>query len=218
MRYELGGFQRISAGILYNVATVPGDTAIICTSIPAKLCVGDIYELTAPAGLASYRWYKDEILIPDETTNVLIVSETGSYRLGVDNASGLCPNFSCCPFIVEEDTLPAYQAVAIGATCLGSNAQNNGQLVLNSFGPDHTYQYSLGVAFDTAASLSGPPQAIPVNGVISTTLPNSVASQSYTVRVYNSAGCYVDQTVTVPPTVCACPADICVPFMLTKTK
>lgn len=207
-----------AAGILYNVATVPGDTAIICTSIPVKLCVGDQYELTAPAGRASYRWYKDETLISNQTTNILIVSEAGSYSLGVDNANGLCPDFSCCPFIVEEDTLPAYQVAAIGATCLGSSAQNNGQLVLSSFGPDHTYQYSLGVAFDTTALLSGSPQAIPVNGVIATTLPNSVESQSYTVRVYNSAGCYVDQTVTIPPTVCACPADICVPFTLTRAK
>lgn len=70
-----------AAGILYNVATVPSYTALICTSIPAKLCAGDKYELRAPPGLASYRWYKNEVLIQDETTNVLIVSQAGSYRV-----------------------------------------------------------------------------------------------------------------------------------------
>ncbi len=207
-----------SVGVLYNVATVPGDTAITCTSIPVKLCAGDGYELTAPAGRASYRWYRNNILLTDQTSNMLLVSQAGSYTLGVDDANGLCPNFSCCPFIVEEDTLPAYQVAAIGATCSGSSAQNDGQLVLSSFAPGYTYQYSLGVSFDTTASLSGSPQTIPINGVISTILPNSVASQSYTVRVYNLAGCFVDQTVTIAPTVCACPADICVPFTLSKTR
>lgn len=206
------------SGILYNVATIPGDTAKICTSIPVKLCIGDEYTLTVPAGRGTYRWYRNGLLIPNQTTNVLVVSQAGSYSLGLDNANGSCPDFSCCPFIVEEDALPSYQAVAFGATCTESNAQNNGRLVLSNFSPGHTYQYSLGTAFNATASLSGSPRTIPANGVVSTTLPNSAASQSYTVRVYNSSGCYVDMTVTIPPTVCTCPADVCVPFTLTRTK
>ena len=207
-----------ASGILYNVVTVPGDTASICTSIPVKLCPGDEYTLTVPAGRASYRWYRNGILIQDQTTNVLVVSQAGSYSLGIDNANGLCPDFSCCPFIVEEDPLPAYQAVAIGATCVGSTPQNNGRLVLSNFGPSLTYQYSLGATFNEAASLSGVPQIIPVSGVIASTLPNPAVSQSYTVRVYNSSGCYVDQVVVVPPSVCTCPAPVCAPFVLTQTR
>ncbi len=207
-----------ASGILYNVVTIPGDTAKICTSIPVKLCLGDEYTLTVPAGRGSYRWYRNGILIPNQTTNVLVVTQAGSYSLGLDNANGSCPDFSCCPFIVEEDALPSYQAVAIGATCVDNNPQNNGQLVLSNFVSGHTYQYSLGAAFNPAASLSGPPKTIPANGVILTTLPNSVASQSYTVRVYNASGCYVDQTVMVQPTICTCPADVCIPFTLTRTK
>ncbi|WP_018620378.1 ice-binding family protein [Spirosoma luteum] len=207
-----------ASGILYNVVTIPGDTAKICTSIPVKLCLGDEYTLTVPAGRGSYRWYRNGILIPNQTTNELVVSQAGSYSLGLENANGSCPDFSCCPFIVEEDALPSYQAVASGATCVDNNPQNNGQLVLSNFVPGHTYQYSLGTAFNITASLSGLPKTIPVNGVISTTLPNSAVSQSYTVRVYNASGCYVDQTVTIPPTLCTCPADVCVPFTLTRTK
>ena len=207
-----------ASGILYNVVTIPGDTAKICTSIPVKLCLGDEYTLTVPAGRGSYRWYRNGILIPNQTTNELVVSQAGSYSLGLENANGSCPDFSCCPFIVEEDALPFYQAVASGATCVDNNPQNNGQLVLSNFVPGHTYQYSLGTAFNITASLSGLPKTIPVNGVISTTLPNSAVSQSYTVRVYNASGCYVDQTVTILPTLCTCPADVCVPFTLTRTK
>ncbi len=207
-----------ATGILYNVVTVPGNTASICTSIPVKLCPGDEYTLSVPAGRANYRWYRNGLLLADQTTNVLVVSQPGSYSLGIDNANGLCPDFSCCPFIVEEDALPAYQAVATAATCVGSDPQNNGQLVLSNFRPELTYQYSLGVVFNESGSLSGVPRPIPANGVLSTTLPNSSVSQSYTVRVYNSSGCYVDKTVTVAPTVCTCPAPVCAPFVLTQTK
>ncbi|MVM38408.1 DUF11 domain-containing protein [Spirosoma sp. HMF3257] len=207
-----------STGILYNIATIAGDTVKACTSIPVKMCVGDEYTLTVPAGRASYKWYKDGLLIQGQTSNVLVVTEPGTYSLGVDNVTGLCPDFSCCPFIVELDTLPAYQALAIGATCLGNSPQNNGQLVLSKFNPNHTYQYSLGATFDPTASLSGTPQLIPANGLIASTLPSPVVSQLYTVRVYNTSGCYTDRTLLLLPTVCGCPVDICVPFVMAQTK
>ena len=207
-----------AGGVLYNIATIPGDTASICTSVPLKLCVGDEYTLTVPAGRASYRWYKDNVLMATQTTNVLTITEPGTYSLGVDNAGSSCPDFSCCPFIAELDTLPAYRAVAIAATCVGSSPQANGKLVLSGFNPTHTYQYSLGNTFDPMASLSGVAQVIPANGLIATNLSNPATPQLYTVRVYNSSGCYTDTTVTLTPTVCNCPADICVPFVLTQTK
>ena len=207
-----------ATGILYAIATIPGDTAKVCTSIPVKLCVGDEYTLTVPTGRAVYRWYKDGVLIQGQTTNSLVVSQSGTYSLGTDNASGSCPDYSCCPFIAEEDTLPAYQASTIRTTCVNNSPQNNGQLRLTNANPVHTYQFSLGATFNPMASLSGPPQAIPANGVLTTSLPNSAASQSYTVRVYNSSGCYVDQTVLLLPTVCGCPVEVCVPFVLAQTK
>ncbi|GAB2602848.1 ice-binding family protein [Spirosoma areae] len=207
-----------STGILYNTATIPGDTVKVCTSIPVKLCVGDEYTLTAPVGRTVYSWYKDNVLIAGQTTNVLVVTAPGTYSLGVDNAGGLCANFSCCPFIVEEDTLPVFQAVAIAATCQGNSPQSNGRLVLTNFNLGHTYQYSLGSTFNPAASLSGAPQAIPSNGVIVSTLANPAVVQSYTVRVINSSGCYTDMAVILIPTVCGCPVDVCVPYVIAQTN
>jgi len=207
-----------AGGILYNVATIPGDTAKVCTSIPIRMCVGDEYSLTAPAGRASYRWYRNDVLLADQTTNVLIVTEPGTYSLGVDNAGSSCPDFSCCPFILEMDNLPSYQAASVAVTCLGSNPQADGKLILSGFDPTHTYQYSLGATFDPAASLSGAPQVIPASGQIATTLTNPAVAQPYTVRVYNSSGCFTDVTVLLTPTVCTCPAPVCTPFVLTQTK
>ncbi|GAB3987797.1 hypothetical protein GCM10028807_09090 [Spirosoma daeguense] len=207
-----------STGILHNTAYIPGDTASVCTSIPARVCSDDLFEftLTAPAGQSTYQWYKDGQPIANATTNILSVTAIGAYTLRVDNQSGQCPEFSCCPFIVEEDTIPRYQAATIPVNCIGNVAQSDGQIVLSGFQPGYTYQYSLGSSF--SSSVSGAPQVIPANGVIANNLANPTIAQAYTVRVYNQAGCYTDVTVLLIPTVCGCPAEICVPFVLQQTK
>ncbi|GAB4028663.1 hypothetical protein GCM10028809_16830 [Spirosoma gilvum] len=209
-----------SSGILYNTATIPGDTAKVCTSIPVRMCAGDDYafELTAPAGRSNYKWFRDGVEIVGATTNVLSVTAAGTYSLVVDGNSGQCPDFSCCPFIVEEDTLPNYKAVAVPVSCVGNTPQANGQIVLSGFGSGLTYQYSLGASFNAGASLSGAAQVIPANGLIASNLVNPGTAQSYTVRVYTASGCYKDVTVLLMPTVCGCPADICVPYVISQTK
>ncbi|WP_460950635.1 SdrD B-like domain-containing protein, partial [Spirosoma daeguense] len=194
-----------SAGIMYNRATIPGDTAVVCTSVPVIVCTGDQYtfELVAALGRSSYRWYKDGTEIQNNGSNVLLVNSPGSYSLAVDTADpNKCPDFSCCPFIVEEDVLPNYQASAVSASCVNGTAQANGRIVLSGFNPAYKYQYSLGTDFNPAASLSGAPQTIPANGVIASTLANPAMAQTYTIRVYNRGTCYTDVTVTLNPTVC----------------
>lgn len=207
-----------ATGILYNIATIPGDTAKVCTSVPVLMCLGDQFELTAPTGKLNYRWYKNGALIGNQISNSLLVTEPGTYSLQVDNAGSSCPDFSCCPIIFEEDTLPNVQASAIRSTCLGNSARDNGQLVISNFNPTHTYQYSLGATFDSTAALSGPARAIPSNGLLSATLANPTVAQFYTIRVYNQSGCHADVTVALLPTICDCPASICVPYVLQQTK
>lgn len=207
-----------SPGILYNTVTIPGDTVRVCSSIPVKLCAGDEYVLSVPPGSISYQWFRNGVIIPGQTTNELLVNAPGFYSLGVDMSGNQCPNFSCCPFIVEADTIPVFQAVAVAATCVGTTVLNNARIVLSGFNAANTYQFSPGTTFDVANVISGAPQLIPANGVITSTLANPVATQSYTVRVTNSAGCFTDVTVTLTPTVCVCPAEICVPFVVRKTR
>jgi hypothetical protein len=90
--------------------------------------------------------------------------------------------------------------------------------VLSQFNPSHTYQYSPGASFNAAASLSGPAQVIPANGVLVSTLASPGVATTYTVRVYNQSGCYSDMTVLLMPTVCECPAEICLPYVIKQTK
>ena len=198
-------FQAVadSSGILYNQATIPGDTAIACTSIPVHVCTGDQYtfRLTAAPGRSSYKWFKDNAEISGQTANVLDVTTPGSYSLAVDNVADRCPDFSCCSFVVIEDALPAYQARAVSADC-ATPSQSAGKIILSDFTPTHTYQYSAGTTFDAAASLSGAPKTIPASGLLVDNLANPASDASYTIRVYNGADCYIDQTVTLRPSAC----------------
>ncbi|GAB3960792.1 hypothetical protein GCM10028805_58850 [Spirosoma harenae] len=209
-----------STGILYSRATIPGDTAVTSTSVPVIVCKGDTYlfRLSVPAGKTSYQWFKNGVAIPNATTNTLDVSTPGSYSLAADSLAGQCPSFSCSPFIIEEDTLPTFQAIAYPVSCLRATPQTNGQIVLTNFRTGYTYQYSAGINFNESAVLSGVAKSIPVNGIIANNLTNPSSVQAYTIRVYNSSGCYTDVTVTLNPTVCTCPAEVCVPLVIKQTK
>ncbi|GAB4000444.1 hypothetical protein GCM10028807_53430 [Spirosoma daeguense] len=209
-----------SSGILYNTATIPGETAIACTSVPIKVCAGEQFRfiLTVAPGRSTYTWLKDGAPIPGETTNTLSVTAVGVYSLLTDSAPGNCPDFSCCPFILEEEPVPYFKAMAVPVTCLGNTSQANGKIVLSDFDAAHTYQYSVGTTFDSANPLSGAAKAIPTGGVVVDNLVNPTIATFYTVRVYNASGCFKDVTIVLDPTVCACPTDRCVPFVVKQTK
>ena len=215
-------FQAIadSSGILYNTASIPGDTVAVCTSVPVLVCPGSNYafELSAPAGSSQYRFYNGTTLVYQGPLNSYTATTPGSYSIAITGQSGCPGGGACCPFIIEEDTLPAFQARAVPVTCSGTTAQTNGQIVLSKFRPGQTYQYSIGTTFNPAAAQPSFRQSIPSSGVIVTTLSNPVVAQSYTVRVYNRAGCYMDVTVSLPPTLCTCPAEVCVPYVIQQTK
>ncbi len=219
-------FQAIvdSTGILYGTASIPGDTASVCTSIPVKVCVGEefTYELTAPPGRISYRWYRKvgdtTTELTGQTTNVLNVTAIGEYSLAVDNVTGACADFSCCPFIVEADSVASFSLVALAPTCQGPTSLTNGQITLSGListtATPYTYQLAQGATFGGGILLTPAQQAVPPSGLLSSAL----AAGTYTVRVYTRVGCFRDVVVDVPPANCQCPANVCTPFVISQTK
>jgi hypothetical protein len=194
------------------------DTSTICNTIPIKLCSGQAYKLTVPAGRSAYHWYRNGVIIASATTNALTVTQAGSYSISADNMGSNCPDISTCPVVFTMDSLPIFRIRAIQATCSGNAIQANGRLVITGFNKTHSYQYSAGPAFNSAASLSGTAKSIPSNGVLTSALVSPTTRAAYSVRVYNQSGCYVDQTALLLPTVCGCPTNDCVPYMIKKTR
>jgi len=216
-----------AAGVVYNTASIPGDTVSVCTSVPVQVCPGDIfeYEITAKAGRSSYRWYRKADGVTTEltsfTTNVLSVTQVGEYSLAVDNVAGKCPDFSCCPFLIEEVApVASFSLVASVLSCSGTVGLTDGTVTVTGLtattatGP-LTYQVAKGgTDFESGVLLTATKQALPGTGIVGTGLD----AGTYRVRVYNAAGCYRDAVVVIAPANCACPPAKCVPLVIQQSK
>ena len=211
-------------GILYNTATIPGDTVSVYTSVPARVCMGTefTFQLTAAPGRSSYQWFRTmngtTTALAGQTTNMLTVRAVGEYSLTADNLAGQCADFSCCPFIVEADSVASFSLVALAPTCQGPTSLTNGQITLTGLvsttATAYTYQLVQGATFGGGLVVTPMPVALPPNGLLS----QSLAAGNYTVRIYNEGGCFRDVSVLIPPADCQCPVDVCVPFVLSQTK
>ncbi|MCB0535638.1 MAG: hypothetical protein KDD14_25765, partial [Saprospiraceae bacterium] len=88
---------------------------------------------------------------------------------------------------------------ATPATCIPNGAAN-GSLKINEFTAGERYDYTLGSTY-TGSATYATATPIPPNGIITSTLPKVTEPTSYTVRIFRE-NCYIDQTVTLPPTFC----------------
>ncbi|WP_375448407.1 SdrD B-like domain-containing protein [uncultured Fibrella sp.] len=212
------------AGILYNTATVSGETAQACTTVPIHICEGQPFQfdLTAPGSAETYQWSRNGQPIAGATSRVYSVTSVGEYTVATLRSSA-CPDGSCCPFIVVADPAPSLTALAIGASCVGSQPQANAKITLiSSSSSAVSYNIARGANFSTTTSVFSTlqPLSAVVSGVLLDNEPNpaQAAGSSYTIRVYATTGCYNDVVVVIPPSLCTCPATPCVPFVIKKTK
>ncbi|MGF7217112.1 putative repeat protein (TIGR01451 family) [Spirosoma lacussanchae] len=202
------------SGIAYNTASLPGDTVSVCTSVPYQVCKGTDYAflLAAEAGQSSYQWYHDGVAITGATAYTTIATQAGSYSvlIGGTSSPSSCTTGSCCPFIIEEiDEVAAFSLTPLSPTCSGTVVQMNGRITLTGLTDSqmavYTYQLTQSASFTSATSLTPTPLPIPANGVLNSALQ----AGTYTVRVYNQAGCYRDQTVQITQPSCVCPDPKC---------
>ncbi|MCY7357736.1 MAG: DUF11 domain-containing protein, partial [Rudanella sp.] len=205
-------------GLVYNTATIPGDEAKVCTSIPIQVCKGSpiAFQLDAPAGFTRYQWYLTTVngttLVSDVTSNTAnavpansyTATRPGEYQVITDEGvSGSCPDLSCCPVVIEEVEIPPFTAQIRNPTCAGNTPQPNGQITLAGLGANsslYSFRVSTGSTFD--ANLVTVGGIVPANGVITTMLP----AGKHTIRVKFTQGsldCYRDLTVTLP-SACGC--------------
>ncbi|AQG77906.1 hypothetical protein AWR27_00175 [Spirosoma montaniterrae] len=211
-------------GIVYNKAAIPGKEVDVCTSIPILVCPGSeyVFQLTAPTERTKYHWFRTFEGVTTEltsfTTNILEVRQPGEYKLSANNANELCPDYSCCPFIVEEiPGVASYSLTASTPTCSGSTVQANGRIILTGLSSvtNLTYQISRGgIDFESGTLITSNPMALPINSVLASTLP----AGTYWVRVYNALNCHRDEQVVILPANCNCPPSVCVPFVLKQTR
>ena len=132
-------------GCISNVATA----TLVVNSLPSatvvadgatKFCEGGTLVLLAPAGMSSYIWSKDDVVINNGTTSdrLLTVDSSGSYGVTIVDSKG-CTNNTESPIFVDVKPLPAVDILLSGATefCFG----NNVKLTANATGNGLVYQW-----------------------------------------------------------------------------
>jgi len=126
------------------------------------------------------------------TTFTLSISAVSSTGCPAQNAT-----FTICNVLP-----PTATAAATQPTCAGGVAQSNGAITISGFTAGQRYQYSSGATFNSGAATPASITAIPVGGVITSTLPNT--TQQYTVRIYDAtdAACFVDRVVSITAANC----------------
>lgn len=164
------------------------------------LCAGDTTTLTSMPGANAYKWYKDDVLLPAETTQQYTVTNTGTYTsealftgnctyssdIRIEYAAQISQNvidFNQCDD--DFDGLTAYNIEEI------AHAINN---------PDVIVLYYYATAADAAANINH----LPVGSFINP-MPfyNTVPNQVIYARVQNQFGCQVIIPVRLgipPPT------------------
>ncbi|WP_143092853.1 SdrD B-like domain-containing protein [Arsenicibacter rosenii] len=212
-----------SEGVVYNTATIPGDTNTVCTSIPIRVCQDSGYaiQVSAPAGYSRYQWLRrvgtaPETVVYDGILNSYTATAPGEYRVVVDDQPGKCPTLSCCPLIIEEDSIPAFSLVAKSPTCVANQPQANGSLTITGLGSATVaaaYRYAIteGTSFTATNPATLP---VPSDGTL---LSGLSQTKTYIVRVYNSLGCFREQTITISAN-CECPEAICVPVVIRRSR
>jgi trimeric autotransporter adhesin len=212
----------LTEGVQYCRATIPGAIALVCVSVPYKVCRGSDYaiQLDAPIGYDNYQW---RITKPNETTATVVyngplssftASQPGLCELYLSGRPGSCGDVACCPVLIEETEVPVFSAIGRSPSCVNNQPQADGQVTLTNFskypGTVYEYQYSLGETYN--ANMAQPPVVITGDAIIGSRMREG----KYTVRVTErNTGCFRDMTLVLAAD-CTCSDARCVPISVTR--
>ncbi|MER0442352.1 SprB repeat-containing protein, partial [Emticicia sp. W12TSBA100-4] len=225
-------FTNLVAGTYMITATdTKGCSTTATTAItqPTKLAitaVGSTIDCSTPKGIITatvtggtpaYQYSIDGTNF--QPSNSFANLNGGTYTITVKDLN-LCVGTVTAAITVADTVKPTFTSVtATMATCTAGTANNDGKLTVTGVVNGVNYQYSAGNTFNASTAVPAVAAAIPSNGVLTSSLPNPTAnSQFYTIRIFNNNGCYKDVTVELLKRVCECKTEICVPFMINKTK
>jgi uncharacterized repeat protein (TIGR01451 family) len=223
-------------GVVFNTASIPGQEAKVCTTVPMTVCQGQPFaiRLTAQPGYDRYQWLltapgaTTATQVADGTLNTFTATQVGEYQVVGSTLNGLttCPDGACCPIVIEERPALVLPGIATqSASCSGVSALTanaDGRIILSTTALSGlTYNIAKGSSFTASAPLFGSAQTLPTQqgATLATGLtnPGTVGGDSYTVRIYQG-DCFVDVVVILTPINCACPPIQCVPITIQKIR
>lgn len=196
-------------GALLNSEGVLLDEDRTCLSVKAIECPWNLYEwvVRAPKGLSQYRWFNNGVLIEGATADTLACERPGRYYMESPDGCGLK---MCCPFIIEEDTMPNFTFKTFPATCGGTSDLGDGSLDV-SIGEMAELSLVTVLVYTLQNELILETQ---MGSLQNARLTNTLSAGTYRLRVRSESGCEADQFFSIDRGECCIKA--CPPFYITK--
>ncbi|WP_298359533.1 hypothetical protein [Runella sp.] len=110
--------------------------------------------------------------------------------------------------------IPSFTAATVGTSCNGLVARKDGKLQITDIINGKKYDFSVGSTY-TGNKTYVSAKFIPANGLLTDTLSNPVISRDYTVRIFDSTGCFTDRVATLLHRDCICPTP---PFVVPESQ
>jgi hypothetical protein len=109
---------------------------------------------------------------------------------------------------------PSFDLVVTRGTCNGTEVSSDAKITLVDVKNGKRYDYTKNRVYTGGKTYSNA-VPIPTNGIILTNLANPVTTEFYTVRVFDSTGCFTDSTIAFEPRICECPH---APFVVPESQ
>ena len=193
----------------------------------AKLAAGNDVNICSPSTTAklmklatgqTWKYFANGISQPmpsiDANGNVSGITQDGNY-LFILGQTGIA--FCSDTVAVIRRKSPIFNASTIQSTCTQGGATTDAKLVLSGFEVANKYDYSEGITYSGIKTYTNA-TLIPISGIIANNLLNPITDKSYTVRIFNSTGCFTDKTVVLKVRTCECKPNVCLPYIVKKTK
>lgn len=174
-------------------------TGTVVASITTLCATGSTLKIFSNSTLTTDVTSTFTVAVSNVTSPSILATAT-YYAACVDNTFTSCKSTGDS-FILTITPPPTATASATQPSCTGTNSPNNGGLTIAGFTAGQRYQYTSGATFTgtaTPASIT----AIPVGGVIASTLANTTGS--YTIRIYDATddACFIDRTINITAVAC----------------
>ncbi|MCA0232239.1 MAG: hypothetical protein LCH91_17350 [Bacteroidetes bacterium] len=102
---------------------------------------------------------------------------------------------------------PSFDLVVTRGTCDGTDVRPDAKITIVDLKRAKRYDFAKAKTY-TGNKTYDNATDIPADGVFLSNLPNPATTEFYTVRLFDSTGCYTDSTVAFEPRICECPKPV----------
>jgi hypothetical protein len=156
----------------------------------------------------------------DNTTSIILAPVvTTVYTITCTNSAG-CSGTTSATVTVR--STPTYTSIpiAIPSMCTGTIATNSGRINFTSLQNTERADISVGSSYASGPAYEAATNQLVTGGTVTfSNLPNPVASQAYTIRLFSASGvCYSDAVVILDAISCQCAVLTCIEVDVSRYK